>query len=337
LGGEGTGRSHLSGRIKVQFGPRSGDTVPVALSFLPPGGFLSEVPQPLPYLPPGTSRGLIGCNERLVFPSGVTYHQTLLSSALDPNNLAIGAVNVKTGWVTGELLTRAFVVQQLFVNLIQVEPCTPADSFNYQGPARFERGPGGETVLSFNGEVFLPYPKGFRFPSPAPDGRPPFTVFRASRLDPFLRFQAMDRRRPAVGVATGGGRLTSSIGQEFTYRFSIPRDPADADQASFEYTNHTEGGTFRLERLAWVSATHSPRSEARPEEPDTITFGGFGSWSGNGAGDGDAGPHQVSVHISTAADSPYVAILVDGGTTSNVNTKPEDIRTTIPLAGEETP
>jgi hypothetical protein len=333
LGGEGTGRSHLSGRIKVQFGPRSGNTVPIALSFLPPGGFLSDIPRPLPYVPPGTSRGLIGCNEQLVFPTGVVYHQTLLSSALDPNNLAIGAVNLKTGWVTGELLTRAFVVQQLFVNLISVEPCTPADSFNYQGPARFERGPDGETVLSFNGEVYLPYPKGFRFPSPAPDGRPPYTVFRASRLDPFLRFQAMDRRRPASGVLSGGRRLTSSIGQEFSYRFSIPRDPSEADQASFEYTNHTQGGTFRLERLTWLSAIDSP--SAAGEEPDTITFGGFGSWSGNGSE--AAGPHQVSVHVSTARDLPYLAILVDGGTTSNVNTKPTDIRTTIPLAGEEPP
>lgn len=335
LGGEGTGRSHLMGRLRLQFGPRCGPTVPFAVSFLPPGGFLSDVPRPLPYLPPGTSRGLIGCNEQLVFPSGVTYDQTLLSSALDPNNVTIGAVHLRTGWVTGELLARAFVVQKLFVNLISVEPCTPADSFNYQGPARFVRGPGGETILSFNGEVYLPYPKGFRFPSPSPDGRPPFTVFRDSRLDPFLRFQAMHRDRPASGTLSGEARLTSSIGQEFSYRFSIPRDPAEADAASFEYTNHAEGGTFRMSRLTWLSATSSPDAETGPDDPDTLTFGGFGRWSQDGTDDGEL--HQVSVHISTAQDLPYVGILVDGGTTSNVNTKPEDIRTTLPLPREGAP
>ncbi len=333
LGGEGVGRSHLMGRLRFQFGPRFGDSVPFQVSFLPPGGLMSEDPVPLPYLPPGTSRGMIGFNEQLKYPSGVVYNQTLLSSSMDPNNLPLGSVDLKTGRVRGEFLNRSFVVQQLFVNLTAIEPCTPGDSFNYQGPARFEIGPGGELVFSSNGEVFIPYPKGFRFPSPSKDGNPPYTVVRESRLDPFLRLQAMHGGTPATGVLRSGGNgkkpavieNTSSIGEGFSYAFSIPCDPAAADDAFFEYTNDKDEGTFKLTRLSWVRATNSRNSKAGDGEADTITFGGFGSWSK------DDELHQVSVHVSTAEDQPYVGIQVDGGTTSNVNTKPEELEDTIPL------
>lgn len=342
LDGEGTGRSHLLGRLKFQFGPRFGDSVPFQVSFLPPGGLLSPDPVPLPYLPPGTSRGMIGCNEELVFPSGVTYHQTLLSSSMDPNNLPLGAIDLKTGRVRGEFLNRSFVVQKLFVNLTSVEPCTPGDSFNYQGPARFETGPKGELVFSFNGEVFIPYPKGFRFPSPSSDGRPPYLVVRESRLDPFLRLQAMHGGVPLEGVLSSGPaneRIegVSSIRQRFTYAFRVPCDPARAEDAFFEYENFGEEGggdddgkgKFKLARLSWVRASNSRDSAAGDGNADTITFGGFGTWSE------DDDLHQVSVHISTAEDEPYVGIQVDGGTTSNVNTKPEDIETTIPLEADD--
>ena len=332
LEGEGTGRSHLLGRLRVQFGPRFGDSVPVLISFLPPGGLLSKDPVPLPYLPPGTSRGMIGFNEQLIFPSGVTYNQKKLSSSMDPLNLPICAVNLKTGHVLDELLYRSFVVQQLFVNLSAIEPCTPGDSFLYQGPARFDRGPQGETIFGFNGEVFIPYPQGFRFPSPSEDGNPPYVVFRESRLDPFLRFVAMESagNGAAKNTFTSGAnkawiKMTSSIGQEFQYRYSIASDPEKADEAFFEYANEKDKGTFKLTRLSWVRATNSRGSEARDGEADTITFGGFGTWSK------DDDLHQVSVQISTAAAAPYVGIHVDGGTTSNVNTKPKNIDDTLPF------
>ncbi len=333
LEGEGTGRSHLMGRLRFQFGPRFGDSVSIQVSFLPPGGLLSKDPKPLPYLPPGTSRGMVGFNEQLKFPSGVVYHQSKLSSSMDPNNLPLGAIDLKTGRVIGELLNRSFVVQQLFVNLTAIEPCTPGDSFNYQGPARFEAGPGGELVFSFNGEVFIPYPKGFKFPSPSSDGTPGFVVVKESRLDPFLRLQAMHGGTPPGNVLTsgaGGGLIesTSSIGQKFSCSYNIPADPGRADEASFEYTNHDEDGTFKMTRLSWLRATNSRDSTAKSGAADTITFGGFGSWSK------DSELHQVSVHISTAAHEPYVGIQVDGGTTSNVNTKPEDLESTIPLENE---
>lgn len=329
FGGAGTGRSHLMGRLLVQFGPRFGDSVSLAVNFLPPGGLLSKDPKPLPYLPPGTSRGMIGFNEQLKFPSGVVYHQSGLSSSMDPLNLPLGAIHLKTGQVTGELLCRSFVVQKLFVNLIQIEPCTPGDSFLYQGPSRFDFGPGGELIFAFNGEVYIPYPQGFKFPSPSDDGKPAFTVVEESRLDPFLRFEAMAGGVPAGNVLEKKTwvKKTSSIGQEFSYRYSIPCDPARSDEATFEYRNHTEGDAhFRLTRLTWVRATRSRHADG--DEADVVTFGGFGTWSE------DEELHQVSVHISTAEAAPYVGIQVDGGTTSNVNTKPPNIEETIPLSGE---
>ncbi|MEM7587675.1 MAG: hypothetical protein AAF560_30085, partial [Acidobacteriota bacterium] len=273
--------------------------------------------------------GMIGFNEQLVFPTGVTYHQQGLSSSMDPSNISLGAIDLETGRVRDELLSRSFVVQNLFVNLSVIEPCTPTDSFNYQGPALFEAGPGGELVFSANCEVLIPYPRGFKFPTPSADGKPGYRVVRDSRLDPFLRMQAMCGGT-ATNVLSSGARHKkiegeSSINQKFSYAYSIPSDPADAHKAFFEYTNFDDDGTFKLTHLSWVSATNSRRSQAKPGEADTITFGGFGTWSK------DSEVHQVSVQISTARQEPYVGIQVDGGTTSNVNTKPTEIETTIPL------
>ena len=322
LGGEATGRAHLMGRIKIQFGPRFGNSVSFALQFLPPGGLCAAYPEPLPYLPPGVSRGMISFNEQMRFPSGVTYHQSKLSSASDPFRTSLGAIDLRTGQVIGELLHPGFVVQHLFVNLMAVEPCTPADTFNYQGPAVFEADVNGQITFRFNGEVFLPYPRGFRFPAPTPDGQPPFVVVRESRLDPFVRVRAMREPDHVEGVVSGSEQqVRSSIGKEFSYVYSLPLDPSQPG-ARFEYTNHSDGGTFTLTSLAWFSPTYARGS--RSGKPDTLTFGGFGRWSQDGE------LHQVSVHISTATDAPYVGILIDGGITSNVNTKPADILMTMP-------
>jgi hypothetical protein len=347
FGGEGTGRSHLMGRLRVQFGPRSGDTVSMALSFLPPGGLLSEEPKPLAYLPPGTARGMVGFNEILKFPKGITYNQKGLSSSMDPNNLAVCAVNVNTGLITDELLCRAFVVQKLFINLIVVEPCTPNDSFLYQGPARFTRGHDGELVFALDGEVFIPYPKGFRFPAPTDDGEPAFNVVRESRLDPFLRILGSHRDKAAKGKLSSGGpannpawkKEISSIHQMFSYRYRVDLDKSEV---FFEYKKEGEkedgGGTFKLQHVSWIAPTNSPHSKSGSGEADTITFGGFGTWSPNGR-EGEAGNtgknpeeegHQVSVHISTSEVDPYVGIMIDAGKTSNANTKPDNIEVSIP-------
>src|SRR5262249_41190086 len=41
-GGPAQGRSHIMGRVQLQFGERFGDSVPVAVSALPPGGLLAR-------------------------------------------------------------------------------------------------------------------------------------------------------------------------------------------------------------------------------------------------------------------------------------------------------
>jgi hypothetical protein len=324
LGGEHTGRCHLLGRVKIQFGPRSGNSVGFAMQLLPPGGLLAGYPEPLPYLPGGVTRGMIGFNEKMRFPSGVTYNQTKLSTTSDPFRIAVGAIDLRTGKVIGEFLHPGFVVQQLFVNLIDVEKGTPADTFNYQGEAVFESGANGQLTFRWNGETYLPYPRGFHFPAPTPTGHPAFVVVRESRLDPFLRVRAMAGGTRARGMFEGGeNRVHSSLGKEFSYDYSLPLDPTEPG-ARFEYTNHSDGGTFTLTSLSWFSPSYSRESAAADGDADAVTFTGFGRWSL------DSELHQVSVHISTAEGAQYVGIQVDGGITSNVNTKPADIRVTMP-------
>ena len=318
LGGTATGRSQLMGRLRVQYGPRCGDTVPVYLRVLPPGGLLTDAPPVPPLLPPGVGRGLTGFDTVLEFPE-LAYPQGGLASLDDPFNLCAGYIDRRTGRFSDPLLFRSFVVQNLFAALLAVEPCTPADSFNYQGPASFERGAGGEVVFHFNGTVFLPYPEGFKFPSPTPDGQPPIVIGPDSRLDPFRRIHAGGEAAERPGALEGGADdVVGTTGRKFSYRYSIPADPS-REVPTFEYEDHAAGAGFRLTALTWLSFTRSPGSTAPGAEADTVTFGGFGTWSP----DRDTGRlHQVSVQISLAPERPYVGILVDGGTTSNADTRP---------------
>ena len=60
-------RSHLVGRLVIQFGERSGDSVPVAMSTLVPGGMLTKPPEsPMAKAFPA-HRGLLGHDEALRF------------------------------------------------------------------------------------------------------------------------------------------------------------------------------------------------------------------------------------------------------------------------------
>ena len=149
FGGPATGRSHLLGRVRLQIGAPSSGTVPVAVSVLPPGGLLSDDPANPPHLPPGVSRGMPGFDAQLEFP-GATYNQRQLANSDDPFNLTIGNFDLRTGRVTDELLGRGYVVQKLFEHLLRAEPCTPADSFNYQGPASLEPGSDGGMLFRWN-------------------------------------------------------------------------------------------------------------------------------------------------------------------------------------------
>jgi hypothetical protein len=323
LGGNATGRSHLLGRIQIQFGERFGDLVPFTVSSVPPAGLLAEPPEsPLSFA--GLSLGLLGHNEYLRFPKK-TYFLQDVAFADDPFDVPLGAVNVKTGKVVGELLYRGFIAQNLlFVLLEQNDGRIAPSSFFFRGPASFEKGVNGETVFRFNGDVRLDF-SGFRFPSPDHVKANSFIAGDGSFLDPFLRIQAMRPAPPAGYVFSGSEAAVASTGDNFTYSYNIPCD-AVGRSASFEYTNSNpaEGGTFRMYRLASVSCTNSRGSTMPEGQYDTLTFTAFGSWSR------DDDPHVATVQISRSATQPYVSIIVDGGLVSNVNTKPERLEDSLP-------
>jgi hypothetical protein len=326
LGGRAKGRSHVLGRLEVQFGERFGDSVSVALASLAPGGlFADTVPEPLAQAFPGRlSPGPIGHDEFLRFPLR-TYFLDAVNFLDDPFDLAVGAVDLRSGDFLGEVLRRGFIGQDLFFALVRVEPRTPPSSFFFRGPARLETGPAGDAHFRLAAEVHIPYPPGFLFP--APDLATGFSIGPGSALDPFLWLRAVaDRRDPHAAKRGEARRVRASTGEEFSYRYAIAADPA-REAPVFEYTNHSQlEGTFRLTSLAWVSFVNGPGTTPRPGEYDTVTFSGFGLWSL----DGGRRPHAVTAQISTAPQAPYVSIQIDGGAVSNVNTKPTDEALALP-------
>jgi hypothetical protein len=323
LGGTATGRSHLLGRIQIQFGPRFGDTVPFWVSSLVPAGLLAEPPE-TPLSIPGLSVGLLGHDEYLRFPLQ-TYHLQDVAFADDPFDLALGAIDLKTGKVLGELLYRGFIAQDLlFALLEQNDGAIAPSSFYFRGPALFEKGTNGQTVFRFNGDVTVDF-TGFRYPSPDLVKANSWIAGEGSTLDPFLRIQAMHPGPPSDVVMSDSGQATSSTGDEFSYNYSVSCDPVGSD-AFFEYQNFnsSEGGTFKMYSLASVTCTNSRGSTLPEGEFDTVTFSGFGSWSK------DSDPHLATVQFSNAPDAPYISIIVDGGIVSNVNTKPPNLEDSLP-------
>ena len=325
LGGSATGRSHVLGRVQIQFGEPSGGSVPIAVSHLNPGGVLTSPPDsPIAELFPGRlPPGPQGFNEFLRFPLR-TYSLNDLSIIDDPFDIAVGAVNLQTGKLLNALLHRGFINQDLFFALIRVEPRTPKDSFFFRGPAWFETGRDGQPIFRYKGEVYVPYPGGYKFPKP--DLSTGFTVNRPSRLDPFLWIRAIHDGPTRQFVKEGRARdVLASTGDRFSYSYVIPADPA-RHKASFEYENHTQQGTFRLQSLTWVGFSNSLDSQSRRGEYDTVTFTGFGIWSK----DGVHSQQLAAVQISTAPKTPYVGIQIDQGNVSNVNTKPVNAADALP-------
>lgn len=323
LGGEATGRSHLLGNIQIQFGARFGDSVPFWVSSILPTGLMADPPES-PLSVPGLSLGLLGHNEFLHFPLQ-TYTLRDVAFADDPFDLALGSINLKTGRVLGPMLYRGFIAQDLLFALLEQNDGNIApSSFDFRGPASFEKGTNGETIFRFNGDVSVDF-TGFRFPSPDLVKAHSWIAGEGSKLDPFLRIQAMHPAPPADVVMAGSGGTTSSTGDPFSYSYAVPCDPVGRD-ASFEYTNLNpeDGGTFEMFSLAAVSCTNSRGSQLPEGQYDTVTFTAFGSWTA------DAEPHLATVQFSTAPDAPYISIIIDGGITSNVNTKPTDINDTMP-------
>ena len=330
LGGKATGRSHLLGRMLLQFGVPSGNTVPVAVFAVNPGGVMEEMAQsPITQVFPGRLyQGPVGFDEFLRFPLR-TYSLDDLAIIDDPFDISVGAVDLRTGRFVNELLHRGFINQDLIFALLRVEPRTPGSSFLFRGPAVLEKGPGDQPLFRFKGEVFIPYPEGFFFPTP--NLTTGFPIGPNSRLDPFLWLHAIPDQRAGDYVKTGEGRdITSSAGEQFSYRYSIPNDQTK-HRAVFEFENHTQQGKFRLHSLAWVGFTNSQESarastSRRSVEYDTLSFTCFGIWSK----DGVETLVQASAQFSTSPQRPYVGIQIDSGIISNVNTKPPNIKDALP-------
>ena len=314
LGGYAKGRSHVLGRVHLQFGPRCGNSVPVAIACLRPGGILADLaPSPITGAFPGRLYpGPQGFYEFLRFPTR-TYSLDDLAILDDPFDIPMASIDLQTGRSLNEVLHRGFIHQDLIFALLRVEPRTPKSSFLFRGPCQLENGPGGELAYRFKGLVRVPFPEGFLFPQP--DLSTAFVVGRGSTLDPFLWLQAMEdsgARAPAEGHLV---RVTSSLGETFSCRYRI--SPRAGDPIQFEYENHSQAGTFRMLTLSSVAFTHSRSSNS--DAPDTVTFAGFGVWTK----DGMDSLQQAAIQISWSGTTPYVGIQIDGGAVSNVNTKPE--------------
>jgi hypothetical protein len=321
--GGATGRSHLVGRLVIQFGERAGNSVPFVMSSLLPGGMLAKPPDsPVAKAFPGRlSIGLLGHDEILRFPK-ISYNMQGVCWVDDPFEVSIGSIDVRTGKVIGGLLYRGFIVQSVLLTLLSVEPRTPRSSWYMRGTSAFERDPNGQTIFGFCGSAHIDYPEGYSFPQP--DLKSAFTVGARSVLDPYIYLQGSDGIAPPPSGKSGQAHgILASNGQRFSYNFSIPGYPS-GKPAAFEYVNETTGGTFRMGSLVWVSFSNANR-RADPGDVDCISFTGIGLWSLD-----MSGPHMATVQICTAPDAPFVSIVIDGGSISNVNTKPA--QATLPFA-----
>jgi hypothetical protein len=115
----------------------------------------------------------------------------------------------------------------------------------------------------------------------------------------------------------------SSLGDTFSYSYSIPCN--GNGNSTFTYTNNNASGkspndgTFTMQALGSVSCINSRTSTAAPGDYDTVSFAAFGTWSR------DSNPHIATVQISVSPDFPMVHILVDGGSVSQVDTKPPGV------------
>lgn len=325
LGGPAKGRSHLMGRLQIQFGNRTGDSVPIAVWAVPPGGQLAPVAEsPITQIfPTRLSGGPQGFNENLRFPLR-TYPLDVLAIIGDPFDLSVGLIDLRTGRLLNELLHRGFINQDVIYALLRVEPRTPQGSFYFKGPALITKDSRNQMVFRFRGITHLPYPEGFGFPRP--DFATAFIVGSNSALDPFLWFHAIQSKHDSATLKEGDVRsIRASSGEEFSFRYSIPADPTK-QPAMFEYENLTQQGRFSLRSLSWVDFSNSGTSVSGGEDFDTVTFSGFGIWSKNGTDT----LQQAAVQISTSQEKPYVGIQISTGDVSNVNTKPQNEPDALP-------
>jgi hypothetical protein len=312
LGGDTEGRSHLQGRLVIQFGDRYGDSMPVAVRAVLAEGLMAE-PPPAPI--PGFGLNMLGFNEKLRFPN-YTYQPKDVAFSGDPFDLAVGVLNLKTGKFIGDLMFRGFPAQDLLFAVQAVNAGRiPPDSFRYQGPASFERGPNRSLIFRYDAGVFLNF-ETLNFPDPTYNPNLGWPVGPGAELNPFLKIQATASAAPAPVVKSGSLAETSSFGDPIRIEYAIPCN-VDNPSFSFLYTNSVNdarGGTFRMHTLASTTCTNSRGNPDVQDNANVVTFTGFGSWSK------DSGLHLATVQVSTNPN--YWAVQIDGGLLSNANSKP---------------
>jgi hypothetical protein len=319
LGGPATGRSHLLGRLLLQTGERFGDSMPVVMWLMTPGGLLGQQPPPaLATLFPGRlSPGPVGHDEHLRFPTR-NYYLDAVTLVDDPFEFCVGAVDLRSGHFINQPMHRGFIGQDLFFSLIRVEPRTPRESFQFRGPAVLRHGVRGELVFRQRAIVRVPYPAGFAFP--APDLTSAITVGENSVLDPYLWLRATSERAPETAIVLGRENLRSSTGEDFSFRLEVRE--GRHEPLGFEYTNHAQRGSYRMETVSWFGRS---RVLTPAGESDVYTFSGFGRWSKDGTGRA----HQVAAQIAVGAEE-YVSVQIDSGLVSNVNTRPVEEAAALP-------
>jgi hypothetical protein len=150
----------------------------------------------------------------------------------------------------------------------------------------------------------------YRFPSPDFVKANSFIAGPDGTLDLFLRLQAVSNTaKPAGRIQGGASNVLSSLGDRFTYNYSMPCDAAGAS-FSFEYTNNNSGksgGTFKMSKLASANCLASRGTKLPPGQFDSVAFTGFGTWSKDPA---DSDPRFAAVFINTNPDTPYIGVLV---------------------------
>ncbi|HET9284024.1 MAG TPA: antibiotic biosynthesis monooxygenase [Candidatus Angelobacter sp.] len=313
LGGTALGRSRLLGRVQIQFGPPSRNSVPFAVSTTTSGGMLAPLgATPLAQLFPGRlTPGPQGLYEILRFPFR-TYSLNDLAVIDDPFDLSVGALDLNTGESLHPLLHRGFINQDLLFALLRVEPRTPQNSFYFRGPAQLKKGAASGQVFSSFGQVHIPYPPGFLFPDP--NLATGFPVVGGGSLDPYLWMWGIRSGPHPEAVESGEGtRMVSSRGEIYSFRFGVALHRSETAAPFFEFENHTQQGSFRMHSLAWVDFGNSSGSQGI----DTVTFCGFGVWKKNGA----ELVTQAAAQFFNSTQAGYVGIQIGpGGEISNVNT-----------------
>jgi hypothetical protein len=329
VNGTAAGRAELQGRLQIQFGPRTGNTLPFRITSLRPSGLFANPPVS-PQLGPGFQPGLLGTNQLLSFPY-VQYFQSKLSFADEPFNVPQGMIDLSTGRIIGEFEYPMFIDQTIIESVVdqnngrvENEPffviaSRPAPGQPQDLYALFEKGQSGETTFRFSGLHKRSYAT-YIFPNPDMIPGHGFLSGSTGNLNIFDRLQASHPDSPPASISkSGSGTFTSPAGDTFAYNFTIPCNPA-GQSASFVYTNKGDGqsspyttndkaraGTFTLKSLVSATCTNSHASTAAPGDYDIVNFTGFGTWSQDKS---DSLHRFVTVSASVDPANPYAAIIV---------------------------